>query len=157
MRRVLRGAEREAVILLVFGIAVGLLVNSVRKDGISFVAQADAFRVRTNAEFIGTQDAWALYEQGNAFLIDARDGASFAGEHIEGALSASPTQGGADSLAWMASADPYMVAYADQGSQRQAGVLADKLLEAGFRKVWVLLDGIEGWKKAGLPVEGLAE
>jgi rhodanese-related sulfurtransferase len=157
VRAILKGATREALVLLVFGIAVGLVVNSVRKDGLSLIAEADAFRVRTNAEFIGTQDAWDLYEQGNAFLVDARDPAAFAREHIEGALNASPTRGGADSLAWMASADPYLIAYADEGSQRQAGVLADILLEAGFRRVWVLLDGIEGWRKAGLPVEGLAE
>jgi len=154
VRAILGSAAREAVILLVVGAVAGLAVNALREDGVALVAEPDAFRVRTNAEFVSTEDAWELYEQGNAFFIDPRGAEAFAAEHIEGAINASPTQGGVDSLAWIAAADPYVIAYAAVGSQRQAGVLADKLLEAGFKKVTVLLDGLEGWKRAGHPVEG---
>lgn len=154
MKAILTGAAKEALVLLVLGTAVGLAVNALRKDGVPLIAEADAFRVRTNAEFISTEDAWGLYEQGNAFFIDPRDPSAFAREHIEGALNASPTQSGVEGLAWIAPADPYVVAYASEGSRREAGVLADKLLEAGFKKVTVLLDGLEGWKRAGHPVEG---
>ena len=154
MRRLLAGTLKEAVIILVLGAVVGLMVNFLREEGISLVAEAEAFRIRTRADFVSTQDAWRLYEAGNAFFIDARDGTAFAAEHIEGALNASPGQAGVDSLAWIASADPYVITYASQASRRQAGVLADKLLDAGFKKVVVLLDGIEGWKRAGHPVEG---
>ena len=154
MKRIFAGTLKEAAIILALGIVVGLVVNFVRKDGLGIVAKADEFRVRTRAEFITTEDAWKLFEEGKAFLIDARDPASFRRERIEGALSASPTAAGVDSLAWIAPADPYVIVYASEASQRQAGVLADKLLDAGFKKVRVLLDGIEGWKKAGHPVEG---
>lgn len=154
MRAVLASAAREAAVLAVVGAVVGLVVNAVRDDGVPVIAAADAFRVRTNAEFISVENAWSLYEQGNAFFVDPRDPSAFAAERIEGALNASATLSGADSLAWMASADPYVIVYASEGSQRQAGVLADKLLEAGFEKVSVLLDGLEGWKRAGHPVEG---
>ena len=154
MKRLFAGTLKEAVIILVLGVAVGLVVNFVRKDGLGIIAEADEFRVRTNAEFVTTEDAWRLFEEGKAFLIDARDPASFRRERIEGALNASPTQAGVDSLAWIAPANPYVIVYASEASQRQAGVLADKLLDAGFKKVRVLLDGIEGWKKAGHPVEG---
>ena len=154
MKHVLTGAVKEGVLILAVAGVVGLVVNNVREDGISLVAAADTFRVRTNAEFITPDDASKLFEQGNAFFIDARDRGLFAMERIEGALNASPTQAGVDSLAWIAPADPYVITYASKESQREAGVLADKLLEAGFKKVYVLLDGIEAWKAKGLPVEG---
>ena len=154
MKRLLAGTLKEAAIILVVGVAVGLAVNYVRKDGVGIIASADEFRVRTKAEFVSTADAWKLYEAGQAFLIDARDRSSFEKEHIEGALNTSPTQAGVDSLAWIAPADPYVIVYASEASQRQAGVLADKLLDAGFKKVRVLLDGIEAWKRAGHPVQG---
>jgi rhodanese-related sulfurtransferase len=154
VRAILAGAAKEALILLLVGAIVGLAVNAVRKNGVTLLAEPDAFRIRTNAEFISTEDAWDLYEQGTAFFIDPRNPEAFAAERIEGALNASPTQSGVDSLAWIVAADPYVITYASVGSQRQAGVLADKLLEAGFKKVKVLLDGLDGWKRAGHPVEG---
>jgi rhodanese-related sulfurtransferase len=157
VRRLLAGTVKEAVIILILGIVIGLIVNFVREGGIPLVAEDDAFRIRTRAEFVGADDAWGLYEAGNAFFVDARDATVFEKEHIEGALNASPTQAGVDSLAWIASADPYVITYASEASQRQAGVLADKLLDAGFTKVRVLVDGIEGWKEAGHPVEGRTE
>lgn len=157
MRHFVANTAREALIILVLASAIGLVVNFLRDGGIPLVAEADAFRIRTNADFVSTADAWALYDAGNAFFVDARDATFFGREHIEGALNASPTQAGVDSLAWIAAADPYVITYASDASQRQAGVLADKLMGAGFTKVLVLVDGIEGWKRAGHPVEGRTE
>lgn len=156
MRRLLAGTVKEAVMILVLGAVIALVVNFVREGGIPLVAEEDAFRIRTRAEFVGADDAWGLYEAGNAFFIDARDASAFEREHIEGALNATPTHAGVDSLAWIAAADPYVITYASEASRRQAGVLADKLLDAGFTKVRVLVDGIEGWKRAGRPIEGTA-
>lgn len=154
MRRLFAGTAKEALTILALASAIGLMVNFLRGGGIPLVAEADAFRIRTNADFVSTRDAWALYDAGNAFFVDARDATAFGQEHIEGALNASATQAGVDSLAWIAAADPYVVTYASRASQRQAGVLADKLMDAGFTRVLVLVDGIEGWKVAGHPVEG---
>lgn len=157
MTRILRSAAGEALVLLILGVVVALAVNYGRSEGLPLVAESDAFRVRTKAEFVSTVDAWKLYEEGNAFFIDAREPGAFASERIEGALNASPTQAGVDSLAWIAPADPYVITYAATTSRRQAGVLADKLIDAGFKRVYVLLDGIEGWKRAGHPIEGTIE
>jgi rhodanese-related sulfurtransferase len=156
VKPILSGAAKEAVLILVVSCVAALVVNAARKDGLPLVAAEDAFRIKTNAEFITPDDAWKLFEAGNAFFIDAREPGLFGPEHIEGALNVVPTQAGIDSLVWMAPADPDVVAYASKGTQRQAGVLADKLLEAGFKKVYVLLDGIEAWKAKGLPIEGTA-
>jgi rhodanese-related sulfurtransferase len=157
VKPVVSGAAKEAVLILVLACVVALVVNVARKDGLPLIAAEDAFRVKTNAEFITPDDAWKLFEAGNAFFIDAREPGLFGAEHIEGALNVVPTQEGIDSLAWMAPADPEVIAYASKETQRQAGVLADKLLEAGFKRVYVLLDGIEAWEEKGLPIEGRAK
>lgn len=154
MKRVLTIAVKEAAVIVVVGVVIAVAVNLARKDPLPFVAAEDAFRVKTNAEFISVDDAWKLFEGGNTFFMDARDPGLYAAERIEGALNVEPGQAGVDSVAWMTAADPSVVAYGSKDTQRQAGVLADKLLEAGFHKVYVLLGGIEAWKQAGLPVEG---
>jgi len=154
VKRLVAGAVKEAILLIVVVGAVAVVVNLARKDGIPFIAAEDAFRVKTNAEFIAPADAWALFEGGSAFFIDAREPGLFEAERIEGALNASATEAGADSLAWMAPADPHVITYASGETQRLAGVLADKLLEVGFKKVYVLLGGLDAWKEKGFPVEG---
>jgi rhodanese-related sulfurtransferase len=157
VKHVFRRAAKEGGLVLVVAVVVGLTFNRVRPGGIPFIAAADAFRIQTKAEFITPEDAAKFFDAGNAFFIDARDAGAYAAEHIEGALNADPGQAGVDSLAWIAAANPYVIAYASKASQRQAGVLADKLVDAGFKKVYVLLDGIEAWKSRGLPIEGKAE
>ncbi|HVP56749.1 MAG TPA: rhodanese-like domain-containing protein [bacterium] len=157
MKHIIFGAAMEALPIVLVAFAVALVVNFVRKDGLPMVAAEDAFRVKTKAEFITPDDAWKVFQGGSALFVDARDPGLFGLEHIEGALNVAPSQAGVDSLAWMAPADPDVIAYASKATQRQAGVLADKLMEAGFKKVHVLLDGIEAWKAKGLPIEGRAD
>jgi rhodanese-related sulfurtransferase len=154
MKHLIAGAAKEAVLIVVVVGVAALVVNFARKNGLPMVAAEDAFRVKTNAEFITPDDAWKLFEAGNALFLDARDPGLFGPEHIEGALCVVPSEAAVDSLAWMAPADPQVITYASKATQRQAGVLADKLLEAGFKRVYVLLNGIEAWKEKGLPVEG---
>jgi rhodanese-related sulfurtransferase len=157
VRNILVRAAKEAVVVLVVSSVVGVAVNYVRKDGIAFVAGAETFRCKTKAEFIAPEDAAKLYGEGKAFFIDARDAGLFERERIEGAINASPSESAVDSLFWMAAADPNVIAYASRESQRQACTLADLLLGAGFRKVFVLVGGLDVWKAKGFPVEGRAE
>jgi rhodanese-related sulfurtransferase len=57
-----------------------------------------------------------------------------------------------DSLAGLVPADPVLICYSTTSTQRQAGVVADKLIDVGFTKVYVLLGGLEAWKELGGPV-----
>jgi rhodanese-related sulfurtransferase len=61
------------------------------------------------------------------------------------------TTGDVHTLAYMVPADPALVCYSAAAAERQAGVVADKLLEIGFKKVYVLHGGLESWKELGLP------
>lgn len=148
---------RESLIILVGVLCVSFIVNFARRGGIPLIADAEAFRVQTNAEFAGIEDAYRLFKEGRAIFIDARAPEVYALGHIEGAINAPPGGPELAGLTWLADADTYVIAYAAEKSQRQAGVAADKLLEMGCRQVYVLMDGFGAWERLGYPVERPAE
>lgn len=148
----LKQTIREAILLTVICSAVAIVVNSARKDGIALVANPDDFRVRTKAEFIRPADAARLFEDGNAIFVDARSPESFAKRRIEGALNITPTDE-IVGFSWLTQVQSYIICYAGQDIQRQAGVVADKLIDLGCKNVYVLYGGIEEWSKAGYPIE----
>ena len=148
---------REALIVIVGVLAISFIFNFARRaldrGGIPLIADAEAFRVQTNAEFAKIEEAYGLFEEGRAIFVDARAPEVFALGHVEGAINAPPGGDDLAGLSWLADADTYVICYAAQKSQRQAGVVADKLLEMGCEKVFVMMDGFDAWTSRGYPVE----
>jgi rhodanese-related sulfurtransferase len=153
MSRVLLVAARQAVVIVVIVVVGSVAFNLLRKDGIPLIADAETFRVQTDAEFIKVDDAYRLFEQGSAVFVDARDRKVFAEGHIEGAVNLMPSGQGYEDLAWISSADTYVVCYASSENQRQAGTVADRLIEMGSNRVRVLYGGFDVWKSKGFPVQ----
>ena len=153
MRHVLASAVKQAVIISIAVVVVGLGFNMLRQDGIPLIADAETFRVQTEAEFISVENARQLFEEGNAILVDARDARFFSMERIEGALSIPPTGPELEASGWLSDTESAVICYASEESQRQAGVVADKLIEMGTGKVFVLFGGLGAWKAAGFPTE----
>ena len=79
------------------------------------------------------------------FVVDARDAAQFAKEHIPGAINIEWRQipGRRSEIP----RDKMVVIYCNSGSLSAQAVFALRLL--GWDNVKVLQDGIEGWKKKG--------
>lgn len=79
------------------------------------------------------------------FVVDARDAAQYAKEHIPGAVNIEWRQ----AVARRAEIprDRMVVMYCNSGSLSAQAVFALRLL--GYDNVKVLQDGIEGWKKKG--------
>lgn len=153
MNGILKSAVRQAVIISIVVVVVGLGFNMLRRDGIPLVADAETFRVQTEAEFLKVEDARALFDEGSAIFVDARDPMVFSTERIEGALNIPPAGPQLETAGWLGDTDSYVICYASEASQRQAGVVADKLIEMGAGKVFVLYGGLEAWMDAGLPTE----
>ena len=151
MTDILTRAVKEAVIIAIVVVVVAMVVNFTRDERIPLIADADSFRVQTNAEFIVAADAEGYFNDGTGIFLDAREQRLFAAEHIEGALNVPSTGGGVDELAYMVPADPVLVCYSAESTEREAGVIADRLLELGFTRVYVLHGGLESWKVEGLP------
>ena len=153
MRRVLASAVKQALIISIVVVVVGLVFNAVRKDGIPLVADAEAFRVQTEAEFMKVENAWRLFDEGSAIFVDANDPRVFSNERIEGAINIPPVGPELEAAGWLTGTESSVICYASEESQRQAGVVADKLIEMGARKVFVLYGGLEAWQAAGYPTE----
>ncbi|MDP2787041.1 MAG: rhodanese-like domain-containing protein [Pseudomonadota bacterium] len=79
------------------------------------------------------------------FVVDARDAAQFAKEHIPGAINIEWRQipGRRSEIP----RDKMVVIYCNSGSLSAQAVFAMRLL--GWDNVKVLQDGLEGWKKKG--------
>ena len=146
---------REALVVIVGALVVSFVFNFVRESGIPLMADAEAFRVQTNAEFAHIEDALRLFKEGRAIFIDARAPEIYSSGHIEGAINAPPGGPQVEGLAWLADADTYVICYASEQNQRQAGVVADRLIEMGCERVYILMGGFEAWETQGLPVDGL--
>lgn len=151
MTEILTRAVKEAIIITVVVVVVAMVVNFTRDEGIPLIADAEAFRIQTNAEFIVAADAEGYFSEGTGIFLDARDERLYAVEHIEGAMNLISTGGSLDEMAYMVPADPVLICYSAEATEREAGVIADKLLEMGFTKVYVLHGGLESWKALGLP------
>ena len=81
----------------------------------------------------------------NVFVVDARDAAQFAKEHIPGAINIEWRQ--AVARRGELPKDRMVVVYCNSGSLSAQAVFALRLL--GYDNVKVLQDGFEGWKKKG--------
>jgi rhodanese-related sulfurtransferase len=98
------------------------------------------------------EDAHGFFEQGGAIFIDARAPEAFALGRIEGAVNVPPA-GATEDVSWLVGADARVICYASEDTQRQAGVVADQLLDLGCDKVFVLHGGLEAWIELGLPMD----
>ena len=150
MKRHLANTIREALIVTIIAAVVGIGVNAVRDDGIPLVASPEDFSVSTKAELMRIQDARKLFDEGAAVFVDARSAEVFSSKHIEGAINIEPA-GNLDDFSWLAKTDAYIITYASRETQRQAGIVADRLIDIGCSKVYVLRGGLEAWLEAGLP------
>lgn len=104
---------------------------------------------RPAVESIGPQEAFQLLQSGDAVLIDVREPAEHASEHIVGArlapLSAFQRQD--------FSADRGRTAIFHCRSGMRTTMNAARLASAGFARTCLLEGGLDAWRRAGLPLD----
>lgn len=88
---------------------------------------------------------------GNALLIDLRPSADFDKGHIRGARHFTPSQVDPGAKDISKHKDGTVLLYCQSGIT--SGEVADRLLKAGFAKVYSLKGGIAAWVQDQLPVE----
>lgn len=87
-------------------------------------------------------------QSGDVVLIDIRDPAEYAREHIHGARLV--PLGAIDAHDFDTELNKTAVFTCRSGNR--TAMHASRLLAKGFREAFVLEGGLDGWKKAGLPV-----
>ncbi len=99
------------------------------------------------------EEAVRLFEQDSALFVDARPEADYRAGHIEGAVNVPDLDFGRYIGPFLEKtpAESVLITYCEGASCVLSKSLADKLVLAGFEKVFHLEDGWGQWKKRGLP------
>ena len=127
----------KAILLSVF-ILVSCLLQAQVSDSVRY-------------ENVGPEDFLSMVRfRDNVILLDVRLPFEFRKEKIEGAINM-PVARKFRKKILKFDKESLLLVYCTTGVR--SGWAAEKLLEMGFRKVYNLEGGIEGWKRKGLAVE----
>jgi len=157
---------KEIGIILGLSIAAAFTVNYFSPAGIALVGQWDTARgvVTANAkndiiiegiEIDSVDLARKLYDSGDYIFVDARSPEDFAEGHIKGAVSLPVGRFEEHIEAFLERYPPQVsiVTYCSGRTCSDSHHLAGFLLEYGYDKINVFIDGFPGWKSAGHPIE----
>ncbi len=164
---------RSAAIVLV-ACAIGFITNILRPDGLPLIRQpkwetrpfvtaaqtsshapgSPNRSQRPEAPFTTLKEAKALFKGGSALFVDARALEDYEAGHIRGAVSLYYDDvdqlypGTIGRLPKTVS----IVVYCSEPDCESAVRVGDRLLAMGHRRTMILLEGLPGWKNAGLPI-----
>ena len=158
--------SKEVSIILGVSILAAFAVNYFSPAGIALVGQWDTSQGVVTAKAknnividgieIGTVDqARELYDSGGYIFVDARSPEDYEEGHIKGAVSLPVGQFEEKIAAFMERYPPEasIVTYCSGRTCEDSHHLAELLLEFGYDKVNVFIDGFPGWEAEGHPIE----
>jgi rhodanese-related sulfurtransferase len=153
---------KQALIIVILSIAVALVSNGFRQDGISLFKkslQPAATTLEDNLEVeqpviqsVNLEQAYELYNN-NVTFIDARDIDEYNQGHIPHAL---PNPGFFELLSdlnKLISKQEPIITYCGDAQCGLSEDLADGLAGEGYTNIYVFLGGWNLWLEAGYPVE----
>lgn len=107
---------------------------------------------RSQVELLKTAGSYAeIYDKGDLLFFDTRDASSYFIAHAQGAENVKPSQFiEVKDLSYPK--DKRVVLYGSKSQFDQLRVVAEKIRQAGAEKVYIIKDGIDGFKGAGYPL-----
>ena len=157
---------KEVGIILGIALVAAFAVNLISPAGIALVGQWDTAQGVVTAKAkndlviegieIGTVDlARKLYDSGGYIFVDARSSEDYEQGHIKGAVSlpVGRFEDEVESFLEHYPPEALIVTYCSGRTCMDSHHLAEFLLEFGYDRVNVFIDGFPGWKTAGHPVE----
>jgi rhodanese-related sulfurtransferase len=153
------GLPTQAAALFVLALALTLAFNGLRPDPLpSAEGLAPIRAARAKAQGVPpltVRQALELMAAGQARFLDARDPAAFRNGAIPGAVNLPPGLPDAELAARLAALprERVLVAYCDGLGCDLSRTLAERLAALGAARVALLADGLDGWLKAGGPLE----
>ena len=157
---------REISILIGLAFFLAFAVNFFSPAGIALVGQWDTEQgvvtarakndvVIDDLEIATVGLARKLYDTGGYIFVDARSAEDYKEGHIKGAVSLPVGQFEEKLSAFMERYPPdtSIVTYCSGRTCSDSHRLAELLMEMGYEKINVFIDGFHGWKAEGYPVE----
>ena len=103
---------------------------------------------------IGLETLWQRLQEDGVVLVDALPPIAFAASHIPGAINIPPERVEELAARRIPDLDTELVVYCANPSCESSVAVARRLVELGYRNVLHFAGGKEGWRGAGLPLEG---
>jgi rhodanese-related sulfurtransferase len=154
------------ILLLLAAVLLALLTNTFSPAGIPLLGQWDESEGVVRADPKDGQNTLGLeieyveiakeiYDKGGTLFIDARDNEAFEAGHIRGALSLPPDEFDSriESILDRYPLEHHIITYCSGRSCEDSHYVAQLLIEFGYEKVSVMMDGFVGWEEKGFPVE----
>jgi rhodanese-related sulfurtransferase len=153
-------------IILGISIITALTVNYFSPVGIALVGQWDTSRgvvsgkakndvVVDKLEIDDLTTAKALYDNGNVLFVDARSRADYQDGHVKGAISLPVAEfdQNIETLLRQVPPETTLVTYCSGRTCADSHRLAQLLLDSGYQKINVMIDGYPAWEAEGYPIE----
>jgi rhodanese-related sulfurtransferase len=104
---------------------------------------------------ISRDSLWHKIQAGDDFvLVDALAPISYAAAHLPGAISIPPDDVAARAKRRLPDLDAEIVVYCSGATCDSSVIVANRLVELGYRNVRHYVGGKQEWVEAGLPLEG---
>jgi rhodanese-related sulfurtransferase len=104
---------------------------------------------------ITRESLWDMIQNGETFvLVDALAPMSYASSHLPGAINIPPEAVDDRAPRSIADRDTQVVVYCMNEACDSSELVADRLIELGYRNVRRYPEGKSDWADAGLPLEG---
>jgi rhodanese-related sulfurtransferase len=157
---------KEMFFLLGIAIVSALAVNYFSPSGITLVdkrGESPGGKAAKNKSHVFSGEleikdvriAKQIYDSGKAVFVDARSPEDFAKGHIKGAESLPPGQFDELIGAFRKKypADTFIITYCSGRTCNDSHRLEELLFDHGYVNVSIFIDGYQGWKGEGLPIE----
>lgn len=153
MTPAVRHGLSETLLVLAAASALGLAVNALSPAGIS-VTHPLALK-DLDPRYITVEETRVLFDSGQCVFLDARKPDEYAKGHIAGAINYPADQFVAlyAKLDAILMAAPVLAVYCGGGDCALSHLLADRLGEAGYKRVKIFHGGWQEWKAHGGPAE----
>lgn len=156
----------EALSIILLGVVLGLVYNGVSGSGIDLVRKerqlawsSDTTRQAAAQEsprpfLIAVDEAYKIFQEGNALFVDARHDDEYKEGHIKGAISLPLKKLEANpGLLQSIAKDKLIVTYCGGVECELSIDLGEKLASMGFTNVKIFFSGWLDWQHRNLPIE----
>lgn len=157
---------KQSGILICVSIVTAFTVNYFSPAGIALIGQWDATQgvvtalaktddLSNDLEIRDLKAAKKMYDSGSFLFVDARSQADYEAGHIKGAVSlpVGRFDDGIYDFLDQYAPETGIVTYCSGRNCEDSHRLAQLLLDLGYPRVRVLIDGYPGWKAEGYPVD----
>lgn len=151
-------AVPSVVVITIIGLGLGTVANLVSPRRIAWIEDwahhVEARAYREGIGLINTEEAWALFEQGQYLFLDARSEKDYQHSHIPGAFSVPHSAMGEylQGLQGILTPEQPIIAYCSGLECDESLLLAIELKRMGITNVVLYAGGFQKWVQAGHPV-----